>query len=119
MTGVESELSRVVRDAVRAGFEDNRHVIRQEVAGALERGDKLVASGAAVSTKEAAKIAGRTPKTICRWVKQGRLNPLGEAPYMFSPADVVAARDRLAASGNVVDLDARADTILRGKGGAR
>ncbi len=113
MSGIDEELSRVVRDAVRVGtregIRDSLQILR-ELADTAERPRKH--ADAPLDTHEAAELVGRSAKTILRWKDEGRLKPLGGPPYRWSREAVIAARDRIASSGNVLDLEEKADQIL-------
>jgi excisionase family DNA binding protein len=84
-------------------------VIRAEVEAALAHG---TGPQAVLTTKEAAKPAGVTPRTIQKWVREGRLQPLGGRPYRFRLADVERARDRQVIDDSVLNLEERANELL-------
>ena len=66
-----------------------------------------------MTTREAAELARVSPKTIRAWIKSGRLEALGSTPYKFSREAVVSARDHAPVEPKVLDLEAKAEELLR------
>ncbi len=77
--------------------------------------DGVASTPTVLNTAEAAKLAGRKPRTIQKWVRQGRLSPLGGPPYRFKPTDVEVARDRSTIGHPILNLEGRADDLLAGR----
>lgn len=112
-TAALGPMERLLVNATREGFRSEESFFRGVVRSEFARlGSNAGARTDVLSTAEAAIVACVTPKTIRAWIKSGRLEPLGSAPYKFRVDAVEAARDRAPGEENVIDYDARADEIL-------
>jgi hypothetical protein len=80
------------------------------------------APGDIIDMAGACAITRRSPSTLRRWIRDGRLTPTQRPPYgpgtryTFVRAEVERARDRSPGRADVIDLaalDARATEVLR------
>jgi len=94
MDDINAVMSRMLVEAVRVGVAQSRAIIREECVRALGQSRSLNETGASVlNSKEAAELCSVKATTILRWVKTGRIVPLGGQPYRFRRSEIERARD--------------------------
>jgi predicted DNA-binding transcriptional regulator AlpA len=90
----EDELKSVVKQAVREALLEFRHVQRLDTKRVVQEARQRVIDDDEVLTSlDAAALCGVKSSTIWKWVRDGRLSPLGGQPYRYSHAEVLRARD--------------------------
>jgi hypothetical protein len=99
MEELSSELSRLVERAVANALTASRAMIREECRRAIRESGKALAEDEVVDSKAAAGMAGVEVTTIRKWVRAGRLQPLGGQPYRFTVREVQRARDSVPRRG--------------------